>query len=100
MTIESQASLVETFQGKPRVFGYYEEADSAISKPVKPEDVVGERGEEELGVLPKVKIEGSEEELTTVIPQSAGLAHVILAVEDDGEPSLTSYRRVILKIGN
>ena len=26
------------------------------------------------------------------------LAHVILAVEDDGEPSLTSYRRVILDI--
>jgi hypothetical protein len=27
-----------------------------------------------------------------------GVAHVILAVEDDGRPSLTSYRRVILRM--
>jgi len=39
---------------------YYEEAASAISKPVKPEDVIGERGEDELSVQPKVKIENSE----------------------------------------
>jgi Protein of unknown function (DUF1593) len=66
---------------------YYEEAASAISKPVQPQDIRGKRGEDELGVLPKVKIEGSEEAQAKVIPQSAGLAHVILAVEDDGEPS-------------
>ena len=36
--------------------------------------------------------------ISKVIPQSDGIAHVILAVEDDGEPSLTSYRRVILNI--
>jgi hypothetical protein len=28
----------------------------------------------------------------------AGVAHIILAVSDDGSPSLTSYRRVILKV--
>jgi Protein of unknown function (DUF1593) len=78
---------------------YYEEAASAISKPVKPEDVIGERGEEELSVRPNIKIENSESEEAKVIPQSAGMAHVILTVEDDGEPSLTSYRRVILTIG-
>jgi hypothetical protein len=33
-----------------------------------------------------------------VIPRATGLAHIILAVEDDGKPSLTSYRRVILRI--
>ena len=33
-----------------------------------------------------------------VIPKVAGIAHVILAVEDNGKPSLTSYRRVILKM--
>jgi len=33
-----------------------------------------------------------------VMPQSEGIAHVILAVEDDGEPSLTSYRRIIFNI--
>jgi hypothetical protein len=79
---------------------YYPEAASAISKPVRPEDVIGRRGEDELEVMSKVRIEGSDAEIATVIPQSAGIAHVILAVEDDGEPSLTSYRRVILNIGN
>ena len=34
----------------------------------------------------------------TVVPKVAGIAHVILAVEDNGTPSLTSYRRVILRI--
>jgi hypothetical protein len=33
-----------------------------------------------------------------VHPKVAGIAHVILAVEDNGTPSLTSYRRVILTI--
>jgi len=31
-------------------------------------------------------------------PCTTGVAHVILAVTDDGSPSLTSYRRVILKV--
>jgi hypothetical protein len=79
---------------------YYQEAASAISKAVKPEEVIGERGQDELEVLAKVKIEGGDGETAKVIPQSAGIAHVILAVEDDGEPSLTSYRRVILNIEN
>jgi hypothetical protein len=34
----------------------------------------------------------------TVTPRIAGTAHIILAVEDDGSPPLTSYRRVILTI--
>jgi hypothetical protein len=34
---------------------------------------------------------------TTVTMRTPGVAHVILAVEDDGAPSLTSYRRVILR---
>ena len=35
---------------------------------------------------------------TSVMPHAAGIAHVILAVEDNGTPSLTSYRRVIIRI--
>jgi hypothetical protein len=35
---------------------------------------------------------------TTVTPHIAGLAHVILVVEDNGTPTLTSYRRAILRI--
>jgi hypothetical protein len=79
---------------------YYEEAASAISKAVKPEEVVGERGEDELSIRPKVTIEKGDGEQAKVIPRAAGRAHIILAVEDDGEPSLTSYRRVILRIEN
>jgi hypothetical protein len=32
------------------------------------------------------------------VPRVPGTAHVILAVTDNGTPSLTSYRRVILTI--
>ena len=35
----------------------------------------------------------------SVVPKVQGVAHVILAVEDDGSPSLTSYRRIIFRIG-
>jgi hypothetical protein len=31
-------------------------------------------------------------------PGAAGVAHVILAVTDDGSPPLTSYRRIILTV--
>jgi hypothetical protein len=79
---------------------YYEEAASVLSKPVKPEEVVGERGEDELSIEPKVKIEDGDGEEAKVIPRASGLAHIILAVEDNGDPSLTSYRRVILRIEN
>jgi hypothetical protein len=33
-----------------------------------------------------------------VTPRVGGTVHVILVVEDDGGPSLTSYRRIILNI--
>jgi hypothetical protein len=34
----------------------------------------------------------------TITPRVAGTAHIILAVQDDGTPALTSYRRIILAI--
>jgi hypothetical protein len=34
----------------------------------------------------------------SVVPRLAGIAHVILAVEDEGSPALTSYRRIILHV--
>jgi hypothetical protein len=43
-------------------------------------------------------IENAEGPRATVVPKVAGIAHVILAVEDDGTPSLTSYRRIILNM--
>jgi hypothetical protein len=47
---------------------------------------------------PRVTIEGANTARATVTPRVAGAAHVILAVEDNGSPSLTSYRRIILTI--
>jgi hypothetical protein len=46
----------------------------------------------------RVVIENASGPRTTVVPKVAGLAHVILAVEDAGTPSLTSYRRIILRM--
>jgi hypothetical protein len=47
---------------------------------------------------PRVTVQNTDSSKATVVPNIAGVAHVILAVEDDGSPSLTSYRRVILEI--
>jgi hypothetical protein len=47
---------------------------------------------------PRVTIQGENDSRATVTPTTAGIAHVILAVTDDGSPSLTSYRRLILEI--
>jgi hypothetical protein len=47
---------------------------------------------------PRVTLENAETPRVTVDPRVAGTAHVILAVEDDGNPTLTSYRRIILTI--
>jgi hypothetical protein len=48
---------------------------------------------------PRVIVVTPEAARTEVTPKVAGTAHVILAVEDNGAPTLTSYRRVILRIG-
>jgi hypothetical protein len=47
---------------------------------------------------PRVTLEHANTARVTVTPRVPGTAHIILAVEDDGTPSLTSYRRVILTI--
>lgn len=46
----------------------------------------------------RVTIENANAQRAVVTPRVPGIAHVILAVEDDGTPTLTSYRRVILTI--
>jgi len=71
---------------------FYPEAGMGIpARPVAigpPRAAAGER----------VTLEGAATARVTVTPRVAGTAHIILAVEDDGTPSLTSYRRVILTI--
>jgi hypothetical protein len=47
---------------------------------------------------PRVVLEDADGPRAIVIPRVAGRAHVILAVEDHGTPSLTSYRRIILEM--
>ena len=49
-------------------------------------------------LLPRVDLSNADTAVATVTPRIAGIAHIILAVEDSGTPSLTSYRRVILRI--
>ena len=44
---------------------------------------------------PRIVIENANTQRATVVPKVAGIAHVILAVEDNGTPSLTSYRRIV-----
>jgi hypothetical protein len=47
---------------------------------------------------PRVTVRTPNGVRTEVIPMAAGTAHVILAVEDDGAPPLTSYRRMVLHV--
>lgn len=47
---------------------------------------------------PRVDIAGADGMRATITSRAAGIAHVILEVTDNGTPSLTSYRRVILRI--
>ena len=47
---------------------------------------------------PRLVIENATGARATVVAKAPGIAHVILAVEDAGTPSLTSYRRVILNM--
>jgi hypothetical protein len=45
----------------------------------------------------RVVIQNATGARATVRPRVAGLSHVILVVEDNGTPSLTSYRRAIIR---
>ena len=47
---------------------------------------------------PRVMIANGATARATVTPRVAGTAHIILIVEDDGSPTLTTYRRIILHI--
>ncbi len=47
---------------------------------------------------PLVTIENANASKATLVAKVAGIAHVILVVEDQGTPSLTSYRRIILRV--
>jgi len=46
----------------------------------------------------RVTIQDAATPRALAMPRIAGTAHIILSVEDDGSPSLTAYRRIILRI--
>jgi hypothetical protein len=46
----------------------------------------------------RVTLQNASMSRVTVTPRVAGTAHIILAVEDSGNPSLTAYRRIVLQI--
>jgi hypothetical protein len=48
---------------------------------------------------PRATVAGADRAIATATLRTPGVAHVILAVEDDGTPSLTAYRRIILQSG-
>jgi len=76
----------------------YPEAGSASSQPVAVNDVQGRRGEDNLqapAVLTLGEATGSHTEVKAL---RAGSEHLILAVTDNGTPSLTSYRRIIVNV--
>jgi len=92
---------------------FYPEAGTGIpSRPVVTRGLppVGGGGQPGAGGIPsapsggprepaaRVSLENASSAKATVVARVAGTAHVILAVEDSGNPSLTSYRRVILNI--
>ena len=47
---------------------------------------------------PRITVSDATNAIATVMPTVPGSAHVIVAVTDNGSPSLTSYRRVIVTI--
>ena len=52
----------------------------------------------EAGTAKGITVAGNRGPQADVIVSGAGEAHIILVVEDDGSPSLTSYRRIILNV--
>ena len=78
-------------------FGYPEAQTGSTFRPAA--RIEGEEGAQTIVPLdPRVIITNEDSLRATVLPNLPGEAHVILAVEDNGTPSLTSYRRVILNV--
>jgi Cellulose-binding Sde182, nucleoside hydrolase-like domain/Cellulose-binding protein Sde0182, C-terminal domain len=92
---------------------FYPEAGTGVpGRPVStgPAVPIGGGGSRDQGGIPSAPAGGPREpparvtladastSRVTVTPRVPGTAHVILAVEDNGTPTLTSYRRVILTI--
>lgn len=76
----------------------YPEAGSASSQGVAVSDVQGRRGEDNLNAPAVLTLKEGNKPRVEVQAKRAGTEHVILAVTDNGKPSLTSYRRIIVTV--
>ncbi|QJT83731.1 hypothetical protein C0557_12550 [Kosakonia sp. MUSA4] len=76
----------------------YPEAGSASAQPVAVSDVQGRRGEDNLNAPAVLTLADGNKPRVAVKAQRAGTEHLILAVTDNGKPSLTSYRRIIVSV--
>ena len=76
----------------------YPEAGAASSTPVAVNDVQGRRGEDNLTAPAVLSMGENGKADVEVKALRAGTEHLILAVTDNGKPSLTSYRRVIVTV--
>lgn len=76
----------------------YPEAGSASSLPVAVNDVQGRRGEDNLQAPAVLALSEAAQSHAKVKALRTGTEHLILAVTDNGTPSLTSYRRLIINV--
>ena len=112
VVIDASASKDPDGHALTFVWFYYPEAGTGIpGRPVLeagPPPVGGGGSQNDGGIpsspdgppepAPRAIIQSADGPVATVLPNAAGTAHIILAIHDDGTPSLTSYRRIILRI--
>ncbi len=83
-------------------FGYhwfiYHEASQVHREAIGMDEIEGDLGEDFLSMPSRIELSNDRQSKVDVKLKRAGKAHVILAVEDQGQPSLTSYRRVVISI--